>query len=76
MSNQDDLKTFSFRAEKEKVEYLDHLIDRKNVSMGPGAEGKISRSDLLRECIDDLIDDLEEDLEEGNQKMEAIPTAD
>lgn len=66
MTDNNDLKTFSFRAEKEKVDYLDHLIDRKNVMHGPGSDEKISRSDLLRECIDDLIEDLEEDLEEGN----------
>ena len=65
MADDNDLKTFSFRAEREKIEYLDHLIDRKNVMQGPGSEGKISRSDLLRDCIDDLIEELEEDLE-GN----------
>ena len=66
MSEEDELKTFSFRAEKDKVDYLDHLIDRKNVSMGPGSDEKISRSDLLRDCIDDLINELKEDLDEGN----------
>jgi len=75
MSEEDKLKTFSFRAEKDKVDYLDHLIDRKNVSMGPGSEEKICRSDILRDCIDDLIDDLEEDLNEGNLNL-AVQTAD
>lgn len=75
MSKEDELKTFSFRAEKDKVDYLDHLIDRKNVSMGPGSDEKVSRSDLLRDCIDDLIDELEEDLNEGNLNL-AAQTAD
>jgi hypothetical protein len=74
MAENNDLKTFSFRAEKEKVEYLDHLIDRKNVEQGPGSEGKISRSDLLRECIDDLIDELEEDLEGNGQPVKVAAT--
>lgn len=78
MTDDNDLKTFSFRAEKEKVEYLDHLINRLNVMRGPGSENKVVRSDLLREKIDELIDELEEELEEGNlsPRMEAVPTAD
>lgn len=57
-----ELKTFSFRAEKEKVDYLDHLIDKKNVSEGPGSENKVSRSDLMRDCIDELIEELESEV--------------
>ena len=68
MPEDSELATYSFRADQEKVEYLDHLIDRKNVSLGPGGDDKISRSDLLRGCIDELIKELEEDLEEGNSK--------
>ena len=47
MADDNDLKTFSFRAEREKVEYLDHLIDRKNVMQGPGSEGKIQQERLI-----------------------------
>jgi len=41
---------------------------------GPGSEGKISRSDLLRDCIDDLIEELEEDLE-GNSNPKKVAGA-
>jgi len=62
--NKSELQTYSFRAEREKVEYLDHLIDRKNVSMGPGTEDKISRSDLIRDCLDEMIEELESEVGE------------
>jgi|GEM_PF-4665581 len=76
MGEDEDLKTYSFRAKKEKVDYLDHLISKKNVSLGPGSEEKVSRSDLLRQCIDDLIDELEEEMDEGNPKSTPKATAD
>jgi len=74
MADDNDLKTFSFRAEKEKVDYLDHLVDRKNVMQGPGSEEKSSRSDSLRDYIDDLIEELEEDLE-GNSEPRTVAEA-
>jgi len=74
----EDEKVVTFRADKEKVEYLDHLIQRKKVAMGPGTENKISRSSLLNESIGYWIDELEEELEEGNLKRgpETVPMAD
>ena len=33
-----DLKTTSFRAEREKLEHLKHLINRRNFARGPGAD--------------------------------------
>jgi hypothetical protein len=74
----EDEKVVTFRADKEKVEYLDHLIQRKNVALGPGAENKISRSSLLNESIDYWIEKLEEEFEEGNPKTgpETAPMGD
>lgn len=64
-----DQKRVTFRAPEEKVERLDRLIDRRNGQRGEG-EDRISRSGLLRGCIDDLIQDLENEL--GNRNRATI----
>ena len=74
MADDDDLKTFSFRAEKEKVDYLGSPGRPEERHAGAGIGGKISRSDSLRDYIDDLIEELEEDLE-GNSEPRTVAEA-
>lgn len=56
MADEDDARV-TFRDEKQKIEYLDKLI-AINVAYGR-LDGRASRSDLLRQCIDRLIVELE-----------------
>lgn len=59
----------TFRAEREKVHRLDQLIDLKK---GLGElDRETSRSDLLRECVDDLVEELESG-DSGNPKTPPI----
>lgn len=58
-------KRVTFRVSKEKVEQLDKEIMRAKIN--DQLNGNISRSDLLRQCVDDLIENLESE-ENDNQK--------
>lgn len=59
-------KQVAFRADGDKVDRLDDLIWQMKT------EGYIdretSRSDVMRDCIDEKIAEFEEALEEGNPK--------
>jgi predicted transcriptional regulator len=60
------VKRVTFRADDERVERLDHLIRKAKVE--GVLDSATSRSDLLRDSIDDLIDDLEVRIEEGEDQ--------
>ncbi len=76
MTDEDKLKTHSFRANEDTVEYLDWLIDQKNAQLPPGSDERISRSDVLRECINDVIEELEDEVDVGNSTSQKMMTAD
>lgn len=76
MADDGELETYSFRAKEDRVQLLDHLIDRKNAALPPGSDERVNRSDLLRECVEDLIDELESELDSGNPRARAAPMAD
>lgn len=83
MASEDDVSRVTFRVDAEKKKRLEDLINLHNALLGD--EEKVTKSDLLRSCMDDLIQDLEEDLQqevgaleeflEGNPKT-AAATAD
>jgi len=81
MADDEDVR-ITFRVSPDKKERLDNLLNIHNALSD--SDEKLTKSDLLRECVDSAISDLEEDLRdevtsleefiEGNPK--ATPTAD
>lgn len=57
-----DEKRVTFRADPDKIDYLDDQI--RLAKLEDRLDDEISRSDLLRQCVDDLIKELEP---EGNR---------
>lgn len=57
-------KRVTFRADEDKIDYLDRCI--KIAQIEGRLDNSVSRSDLLRECVDELIEELEGEGEVGN----------
>lgn len=57
----DDDRRVTFREKEDKIDYLDKLIALNTAHAR--LHGNVSRSDLLRQCIDRLIDELEAETE-------------
>lgn len=65
--SEDDVR-ITFRISAEKKERLENLIDIHNALVDN--DEKITKSDLLRECVDESIDDLETRLQDEIDTLE------
>ena len=66
----EDEVRMTFRIEPEKKERLDNLIDVYN-GLSESNE-KLTKSDLLRDCVDESISELEDDLQERMDSLEDL----
>jgi hypothetical protein len=69
MDDANEEKRVTFRIESDTIERLDDLIIQ-NKAKG-NLDREVSRSDILRQCVEDKIDELEESAE-GNRKAEPM----
>lgn len=63
-------KRVTFRSDEDKIDQLDRLIKIAQIEGRLG--DNVSRSDLLRDCVDELIDELEGEEEMGNSVSAAV----
>ncbi|WP_135302620.1 hypothetical protein [Haloarcula amylovorans] len=68
MAEGDDESRVTFRIDTEKKERLEDLINFHNALADD--DERLTKSDLLRGCVDDLIADLESDLQEEVDALE------
>ena len=64
---EDDVR-ITFRVSPEKKERLENLINIHNAL--PDSEEKLTKSELLRDSVDEIIEDLEEDLQDEVTALE------
>jgi len=72
MGDASEEKRVTFRIDSDAIERLDDLIIQNKAKGNLSRD--VSRSDILRQCVEDKIDELEESAE-GNRRAEPM-TAD